>query len=668
MTYPPKFDSTPGPDDAPTSVGQDSGRPNSDRASTGGMNNAKLFLLFGMMAFVLVIASIAGTILFLTSSFGKGLIANSASQPLPRRPYPEASSDGVASDAASVNSGIGAKDSSNEASASRPGEPRLRGNADSEQKNLDRKPLEPFRFGNLPGGLAQQERDLDAERRQSGNSTDAEVDTHASPLDRNFSYRFQGNEDYFYKYDVVISDTESQGVQSSDRKIEGTIAIKPGDSSEIEFEPQSTGTAFAVTKHHVISCAHVVGNGRRFTLMVDEVEYLARVIQVDHERDLALLEVEGAEFTPLPLASSDELALAEEVYAFGYPLSDLLGENIKVARGIVAGIGREVGKDQITIDGAINPGNSGGPVVNSLGQIVGVATAKISGDTISPVGIASPVAGIHDLLSVAKVLAEEDRESETLPPKAIASRTAPSVFLIKSFPWLDNVVRNVRFTMTQSDTKRQTRRFVNGKEAFGNRSDCILKLSRLGDITDGQESVSIPYLVGKLSRHLFVPLARNGDAKRWNVYREELLEPTPAVVSPFDLLGPRRFPFAPLEEQGQLQPVVAHEQTEFEVVERDERRVEVRKDYRFKVDARDVDETQQLEGIGVWAFDLSQGLPIGIEEKLTYADERKKYQITLRIAPQDPPDDFEWGRDPSQNPMSEIESILQNRLRGMRGF
>ena len=102
--------------------------------------------------------------------------------------------------------------------------------------------------------------------------------------------------------------------------------------------------------------------------------------QYDPRSDLAVLKVDRTDLTPLPLGSSSELAVGDQLVAIGNAL-DLSGEPT-VTTGIVSATGRSLDEqngvvlsDLIQTDTAINPGNSGGPLLNMQGQVVGINTA-----------------------------------------------------------------------------------------------------------------------------------------------------------------------------------------------------------------------------------------------------------------------------------------------------
>lgn len=167
-------------------------------------------------------------------------------------------------------------------------------------------------------------------------------------------------------------------------------------------------SGYLVTNHHVIRDAPLGKIFPEVTVVFnsggdDEKEAAAEVVAMAPESDLALLRVNGVPNLPAPIPLSEERVLAETtpVVVFGFPDTGLdRGNNppVTVTRGSIS----SVRKDKIVqLDTNLNPGNSGGPVVNTKGDVVGVAFARpkgIDGER-DPVGIgfAIPVARIDDL-------------------------------------------------------------------------------------------------------------------------------------------------------------------------------------------------------------------------------------------------------------------------------
>jgi len=169
------------------------------------------------------------------------------------------------------------------------------------------------------------------------------------------------------------------------------------------------GTGFLVGPNRFLTNAHVVSDTRLIYIkkVNDPKPYKARVVNVAHDCDLALLELESdIDFETgfkgvQPLFIGGTPKLNTTVIVVGYPIG---GERISVTRGVVSRIDFRAyshsGVDNhlaIQIDAAINPGNSGGPVLQN-NQVVGVAFQGYSGNVAQNTGYMIPVPVIERFL------------------------------------------------------------------------------------------------------------------------------------------------------------------------------------------------------------------------------------------------------------------------------
>jgi hypothetical protein len=141
----------------------------------------------------------------------------------------------------------------------------------------------------------------------------------------------------------------------------------------------ATGSGFLVndagwvlTNAHVVEGCDVV----RTAGLGDAVSVIT-----DTEADLALVLFRGDHVgDPLPLRK-DPARLTEEVVALGFPLSDILGSEIRATTGTVSSLaGIQADSRYIQISAPLQSGNSGGPVLDEDGNVIGIATAKLDGD------------------------------------------------------------------------------------------------------------------------------------------------------------------------------------------------------------------------------------------------------------------------------------------------
>lgn len=184
----------------------------------------------------------------------------------------------------------------------------------------------------------------------------------------------------------------------------------------IQEIPRGSGTGFVWnTSGLVVTNFHVIAGAHRLTVTLqDTTEYDAEVIGIAPEKDLAVLRMidPPEDLSTLPLGDSSELTVGRKVLAIGNPF----GLDTTLTTGVVSALGREIKapsnrliRGVIQTDAAINPGNSGGPLLNSLGQLVGVNTAIYSPSGASAgIGFAIPVNTVKEvvpqLISYGRVL------------------------------------------------------------------------------------------------------------------------------------------------------------------------------------------------------------------------------------------------------------------------
>jgi S1-C subfamily serine protease len=158
----------------------------------------------------------------------------------------------------------------------------------------------------------------------------------------------------------------------------------------------ATGSGFVYdTEGRIITNNHVIENANTGGITVtflDGTILRATIVGSDPYNDIAVIKVDpdGLTLVPLKLGNSSNLKVGEQVLAIGNPygLADTL------TMGIVSALGREMDSgsgymivDVVQTDAPINPGNSGGPLLNMLGEVVGINTAIVS-QTSTGIGFA----------------------------------------------------------------------------------------------------------------------------------------------------------------------------------------------------------------------------------------------------------------------------------------
>jgi serine protease Do len=171
----------------------------------------------------------------------------------------------------------------------------------------------------------------------------------------------------------------------------------------------STGSGVIINdKGYIITNGHVVQSGkvsaqRIRAVLTDGRSLECALVGYDDMSDLAVLRIEGQNFPVAPLGRSSEVLVGEWAIAIGNPLGLAIDDaKPAVTVGVVSAVGRDfsrresdsqaVYRDMIQTDASINPGNSGGPLVNALGEVIGINTFIISeGGGSEGIGFAIPI-------------------------------------------------------------------------------------------------------------------------------------------------------------------------------------------------------------------------------------------------------------------------------------
>ncbi len=206
----------------------------------------------------------------------------------------------------------------------------------------------------------------------------------------------------------------------------------------------SSGTGFFIDEDgYFVTNAHVVDSAISVRVQIPAMGKAwlkARIVSIYPERDLALLQVDVQtldlikdKFGSIPvlkLGDSDSVRGLDQAIAIGYPLGQ---EALKFTNGIVSGRQMINGINMIQIDTPINPGNSGGPFVNAHGEVIGINSMGIRGNSsevsIQNINFAIP---INDLKLVLPLMKKE----------YLVKRPSLGLFFIKGSTWLTDYLGN----------------------------------------------------------------------------------------------------------------------------------------------------------------------------------------------------------------------------------
>ncbi len=199
---------------------------------------------------------------------------------------------------------------------------------------------------------------------------------------------------------VVRIDTEKTITRRNDPIMEDPFFRRFFGDSFPQQSPteqlRGLGSGFILDKSGVIlTNAHVVDQADKVTVRLkDGRTFEGKVKGIDEVTDLAVVKINAGKDLPVaPLGSSDNVQVGDWAIAVGNPL----GFDNTVTLGIVSTLKRSSAQvgisdkrlDFIQTDAAINPGNSGGPLLNGLGEVIGINTA-IRADAMG-IGFAIPI-------------------------------------------------------------------------------------------------------------------------------------------------------------------------------------------------------------------------------------------------------------------------------------
>lgn len=147
---------------------------------------------------------------------------------------------------------------------------------------------------------------------------------------------------------------------------------------------KSSGTGFFIDKKgYIATNHHVIDKAKNIEVTVNGKSYNADLVISDEQNDLAILKINDGTFIPLQNLNynfkSETSDVGTSVIALGFPLTNLLGEEIKVTNGIISsktGMKGDITSYQISVP--IQPGNSGGPLFDNDGNLIGITSSGIN--------------------------------------------------------------------------------------------------------------------------------------------------------------------------------------------------------------------------------------------------------------------------------------------------
>jgi serine protease Do len=189
----------------------------------------------------------------------------------------------------------------------------------------------------------------------------------------------------------AITYTSQQDMIKKVSKAIVTVELESGHGSGIIIDP----SGIILTNHHV-----VIEDTTELMIKISgyEESFPARVIMLNSDYDLALLEITPGKYPAVSLSTQSALEIGDAVFAIGTPLDKSLGQT--VTKGIASGFRTLNGIKYIQTDVTINPGNSGGALINESGHLIGIPTWKVSHKSVEGIGFCIPSETVEQALGL----------------------------------------------------------------------------------------------------------------------------------------------------------------------------------------------------------------------------------------------------------------------------
>lgn len=193
---------------------------------------------------------------------------------------------------------------------------------------------------------------------------------------------------------------------------------------------KSTGTGFFIDKKgYLTTNYHVIKDAKTIEIVHNGKPFKAKVEVTDQQNDLAILKIDDNSFVPLKTLNynfkTESSEVGTSVFALGFPMTKIMGEEIKFTDGKInakSGYKGEISTYQISVP--IQPGNSGGPLFDNDGNLVGITASGLDKSITDNVNYAIKTKYLN-------LLIEEINDKIELP-KTILSKTTLLTEKIKS--------------------------------------------------------------------------------------------------------------------------------------------------------------------------------------------------------------------------------------------
>src|SRR3972149_7396694 len=197
-----------------------------------------------------------------------------------------------------------------------------------------------------------------------------------------------------------------------------------GNRGSYSQKVKGLGSGFIISEDgYILTNDHVAGNATEITVtMTNGKHYKARIIGSDPVTDICLLKIDEKNLPFISFGNSNDVIIGEWVIALGNPFGLFeLNDKPTVTVGVISATGMNLEPinnryylNMLQTDAAINGGNSGGPLVNSLGEVIGMNTLIFTGGSGAQgnigLGFAIPINKIKRIIDELKDTGKINRD------------------------------------------------------------------------------------------------------------------------------------------------------------------------------------------------------------------------------------------------------------------
>ena len=244
-------------------------------------------------------------------------------------------------------------------------------------------------------------------------------------------------------------------IEEANKSIVGISRIKNNGSSIFtkDYANQlGLGTGIIVSENgYIVTNEHVSGAKYNtcYVTLENGKTYNATVLWSDSNLDLSIIKINMKSLSYATLGDSNNIKVGQSVYAIGNPIGFQFQRT--VTSGIISAKERTIKfeengeeiymSDLIQTDAVINPGNSGGPLINTVGQVIGITTVKIN--SADGIGFAVPINIIKPIID--KYIKNDNFEEATIGIFAYDKEVIPYINNILEFNsgiYIEQIIKN----------------------------------------------------------------------------------------------------------------------------------------------------------------------------------------------------------------------------------